>query len=281
MSRQRKVKALQRPQVILMAVLGALLVVSTAAYLVVNRKETIAITVTVEAPNGGVFESSTKCVPKNNYVPLLDALTISDINQAAITIPEATWTYVDGQACAKTFAISLSPGTSYRVALGSTEIGTISEAAFVRRTETFIHTIVVTQDLRGKLELRQKADSCRNNSNGWSCTWYPSWQVSLDLNENTGTCSGNGGYDDIKRGASVKIYSSDDRLVATSEVASTSYDLQSVKSRVIYCEASWSVNDVPNDDKGYYVELVKRGKVFFSVEELMLNGWTLDTVLGD
>jgi hypothetical protein len=69
--------------------------------------------------------------------------------------------------------------------------------------------------------------------------------------------------------------------LSSTELGNAEYDLKSVKSRVITCQFSWVVNDVPNDDKGYYLEVAKRGKVFFSTSDLQANGWALDAGLGD
>ena len=103
----------------------------------------------------------------------------------------------------------------------------------------------------------------------------------MDFFRKTGRCKGNGGYSDIKNGSRVNIYSSDDRLLLSTELGNAEYDLKSVKSRVIFCQFTWEVKDVPNDDKGFYVEIAKRGKVFFSRTDLEANGWALDTELKD
>ena len=269
------------PAIFSAIVIALVLVATSALYFYNNRKETIVISVTVNAPYGGVFASGSSCSPLPNYLPLLSAISVTAVDQTVSTIPEAVWRAVDTNRCTRDIVLALSPDQEYSVAIGSTPLGTLDAATFITKRAEFLHSITVLRDLHGVLQLKQKADSCSTRTNGWYCSWSPTWQVSLKLNEKAGTCSGTGGYDDIKRGASVKIYSSSDDLIASSEILSTSYDLVSIKSRVIYCEAVWHVIDVPNDDGGYYVEISNRGKVYFAASLLQGNGWTMNTELGE
>ena len=278
--RSKKVVATKVPIVPAIAI-AVSMVFASAAYLYANRKDTVVVGITVHAPNGGVFEDPLRCAPRLNYQPLLDAILITAADGTPITIPASDWRTADTNRCTREIVLSLSPNQTYNVAIGATGLGQLDEATFLTKQAEFLHTIVVEQDLRGALQLKQTADSCVNRTSGWRCTWSPVWQVSLDLNEKTGACSGNGGYSDIRAGAQVKIYSSKDVLLSTSEVTSTNYDLVSTKSRIIYCELRWSVENVPNDDFGYYIEISSRGKVFFSTAKLIENGWVMNTVLED
>jgi hypothetical protein len=251
-------------------------------YLYTNRTEAVVLRVSISAPNGGVFIDSNTCNPRENYVPLLDALTLSaSADSRSVPIPETEWRLTGDKTCLREALVSLSPNQTYKVQLGSTSLGSIDAASFLTRSADFLHVISVTQDLHGTFELNQTADSCRESTTGWYCSWYPKWQVSLDLFRKTGGCKGNGGFIDIKNRTRVNIYSSDDRLLSSTELGNAEYDLKSVKSRVITCQFSWVGNDVPNDDKGYYLEVAKRGKVFFSTSDLQANGWALDAGLGD
>ena len=255
---------------------------SVGAYLYTNRTEAVVLRVSVSAPNGGVFTDANACNPRGNYVPLFDALTLrADAKSVSVQITKTEWRLTSDKTCLREALVSLSPNQTYKVQLGSTTLGSIDATSFATRSADFLHVISVTQDLHGTFQLNQTADSCRESATEWYCTWYPSWQVSMELFRKTGRCKGNGGYSDIKNGSRVSIYSSGDKLLASTELANAEYDLKSVKSRVISCQLNWTVNDVPNDEQGYYVEITKRGKVFFSTAQLQANGWALDTELKD
>lgn len=255
---------------------------SLGTLLYLNRTEAVVLQVSISAPNGGVFTDASNCVPRGNYAPLLEALTVSasEGNQP-IPVPDTEWRLAGDTICVREALLNLSPDKNYKVALGSKSLGTIDASSFLTRRAEFLHVISVTQDLHGTFELNQTADSCRESATEWSCTWYPSWQVSMDLFRKTGRCKGNGGYSDIENGTRVSIYSSDDKLLSSTTLGNADYTLKSVKSRIISCQFTWTIAGIANDDEGYFVEVAKRGKVFFSTSDLRENGWALDTELAD
>jgi hypothetical protein len=103
----------------------------------------------------------------------------------------------------------------------------------------------------------------------------------FDANSTTGTCAGNGGFRDLRDGATVTIYDSTGKIVGTTSLYGSSYDIESVSSKRIICTFQWELKDVPNDDSGYSVEVTSRGKVFFTGDQLLKNGFFLGTTIGD
>lgn len=97
--------------------------------------------------------------------------------------------------------------------------------------------------------------------------------VDLDANYSAGgTCSGKGGYSDLRIGAQVTVRNQDQRTVATGRVSSSA-------SHDLLCELAFTVDGVPRSDF-YEVEVSHRGGLTYSHDEMVDNDWTVDLSIG-
>ncbi len=73
----------------------------------------------------------------------------------------------------------------------------------------------------------------------------------------------------MQKGTSVRIYSSTNQLLAQTNLTDSDWKYKNPKKKgKIYCDLFWKVDDVPNDEKGYSVEMTeRRGKVFFTKDQ--------------
>ncbi|MEV6738278.1 hypothetical protein AB0N14_15630 [Streptomyces sp. NPDC051104] len=77
-----------------------------------------------------------------------------------------------------------------------------------------------------------------------------------------GGCAGTRGYDDIRDGTSVTVYDAAGSVVATGALSNSSYDEDTYN-----CSFDVAVQDVPNGEKFYKVEVSHRGTLQLSAEE--------------
>lgn len=93
---------------------------------------------------------------------------------------------------------------------------------------------------------------------------YSSYSTPSVLVFDDGTCSGNGGYDDLTTGATVTIRNNEQRVVGIGSITST----VGVPGVDGLCSLSFTVPDVPSGEGPYSVEVTHRGEVATTEEEL-------------
>jgi len=270
--------SITQKQLLVGGVVAALLAVG----LYFGRTEKVVVTVAINAEYGGVFADPNGCEPLPKYRNNLESVSVATATGESIPMTEISWVSTEKNLCEGTFTLSLSPLSTYDVSIDGTKAGSISEASFSTHSAEFRKTISVTRDLSGEQDLVETADYCTGTNANWNCTWsYWSYGQNFDGTLSTGTCAGNGGFSDLRDGATVRIYNSTGTIVGTTSLYGSSYDIESVSSRRIICTFKWELKDVPNDDSGYSVEVTNRGKVFFTSDQLLKNDFFMGTTIGN
>ena len=270
--------SITQKQLLVGGVVAALLAVG----LYFGRTEKVVVTVAINAEYGGVFTDPNSCEALPEYRNNLESISIAAATGELIPMTEITWVSTEKNLCEGTFTLSLSPLSTYDVSIDGAKAGSITEASFSNNAAEFRKTISVTRDLSGEHDLVETATYCTGPLSDWSCTWsYWDYGKNFDGDTTDGSCAGNGGYDDLRDGAAVVVYNSTGAVVGTTTLYGSSYDLESLSSRKITCTFKWELKNVPNDDGGYSVEVTSRGKVFFSSDELLDNGFFLPTIIGE
>jgi hypothetical protein len=270
--------SITQKQLIVGGVVAALLAVG----LYFGRTEKVVVTVAINAEYGGVFTDPNSCEALPEYRDNLEGISVAASSGESIPMTEISWVSTEKNLCEGTFTLSLSPLSTYDVSIDGIKVGSIAESSFSSKSAEFSKTISVTRDLSGEQDLVETADYCTGTSTSWNCTWsYWSLGENFDANSTTGTCAGNGGFRDLRDGATVTIYDSTGKIVGTTSLYGSSYDIESVSSKRIICTFQWELKDVPNDDSGYSVEVTSRGKVFFTGDQLLKNGFFLGTTIGN
>ncbi|MFI5478184.1 hypothetical protein ACIBAB_03595 [Streptomyces rubiginosohelvolus] len=82
------------------------------------------------------------------------------------------------------------------------------------------------------------------------------------VSDGIGGCEGSGGYSDIQLGTSVTVYDAAGTVIATSALILSEFD-EAAGS----CTYDVSVEDVPDGEDFYQVEISHRGKLHLSAEE--------------
>lgn len=242
--------------------IGAIVICLLAFYLYSNRKSEIAISVTIDAPFGGVFATETSCNPRQEYSWINGALKVTSGKGVEQLLPEFQFRSTATNQCAADFLLKLQPGQIYSVKFSGNEIGTITEVNFVSNVANFRHEIRVTRILRGYLRIAQPSD-CRSSGNTFWCGGIKLIDVAPY------TCEGYGGFSDMQTGTSVRIYSSTNQVIAQTNITDSEWKYKNPKKQgTIYCDLFWNVADVPYDENGYSVEMTeRRGKVFFTKDQ--------------
>jgi hypothetical protein len=262
--------------------IGGIVATLLAVGMYFGRTEKVAVTVAISAPNGGVFKDPNGCDALSDYKGNVDSISVTSAAGAVIPISEITWVSVEKNLCEGTFMLSLSPYSEYQVSVDNAQLGSITEMTFSSHAAKFTKTISVTRDLSGTHDLVETASSCTGTTFAWTCSWsYWNFGRHFSTNSGTNTCTGIGGYDDLRDGAVVTVYNSMGAVVGTTTLFGSVYNLTSTSSREIICTFKWELKDVPNDDAGYSVEVTHRGKVFFTSDRLQSNGYVLTTTIGE
>jgi hypothetical protein len=259
---------------------GGLVAALLTVGLYFGRTEKVVVTVAINAEYGGVFVDSNGCVPLPEYRKNLEGISVSSAAGEAIQMTEIAWDSIEKNLCEGTFTLALSPLSTYDVAINGKKLGSISEANFSSGTAGFDETIAVTRDLTGTFTLRDTADNCTGTFANWTCYWDYVFQRNFDWDIDDRSCSGRYGYDDLRDGSAVKVYDSAGKVVGSTTLGNSEYDLDSVSSRKLTCTFKWELNDIPNDDQGYSVEISSRGEVYFSLDSLKDNGFFMGTEIG-
>lgn len=271
------------------AILGLIaVIVAVSVYAALNRKVELLVEVTVEAPFGAVFKSENGCDPLQEYRWLVNGpkkqspLTlVSKSSDAKVIEVPVEWVNIGENTCKSSTFVNVKKNASWAVSLNNEELTTIGDINWRTGSVEVDKTIKVTRNLSGALNLSQYADFCEGTLIDWRCSWGSYNRFSLDLNEETGQCMGTEGYSDIKEGMIVTVFGSDGSTVGTGSITSSSYRLFDFDNFEIICSLFWEIGEVPNDDKGYSVEIGKRGKVFFDSQTLEFEGWNLQTYIGN
>ena len=257
-----------RGRLILLAAGLAVVLAGVAAWRIVvggttsePLSQSVVLSVTVTADNGGVFIDDVGCAPRVRYMYVGKALRIQGEDGTDRDIPINGLTRASADSCLIEVVAELMPEVAYQVSLGTSLLGEINPASRVSGSATFLHRIAVERKLSGYLDIYQPASDCyKENSGIFICGW-----VKL-LSE--GGCEGYGAYADMTWGTLVSIYSSEGLAVGQTELTSSGWSRPATNKKAVLCRLNWDIT-VPNDDKGYYVQMTEsRGRVFFSKEEL-------------
>lgn len=89
----------------------------------------------------------------------------------------------------------------------------------------------------------------------------------------SGSCTGEGGYDDLRIGASITVMDGDGSIIGTGWIESA--------TRIgTFCQFVGTVADVPEVDF-YQFKVSHRGAPSYSLSEMKANDWTVSLSIGD
>ena len=269
--------SITQKQLLVGGVVAALLAVG----LYFGRTEKVVVTVAINAEYGGVFVDPNGCVALPEYRDSIEDISVTAASGESVPMTEISWVSTEKNLCEGTFTLSLSPFSTYDVSIDGAKAGSITEASFSSKSAKFSKNIAVTRDLNGVHVLSDTASYCTGTSFSWNCYWNPWYLRNFFWDLDDRTCNGTLGYDDMEDGAEVKLYDSTGKVIATTTLFGSDYGLDSVYSAKLTCTFKWKLSDVPNDDDGYSIEVSKRGKVFFSLEDLQGDDFLMETTIGD
>lgn len=246
-----------------------------AVGLFVTRTERIAMSFTVIAPNGGVVVNPNECTPLPEYESEFGPIKVISDLDVDVVLPEVFWSVTGTKDCQGTFYLNLSPNSVYRVSVGNVAVGTIGPESFSSKKFEYSRTISVTRDLRGLQALIDIADYCV----GESCYWYDRRDMNFIGNGTDKSCSGAGRFKDLRNGTEVTVFNSKGDILGSTILRASMYVVDTSTQKVT-CFFIWNLDNVPNDDDGYSVQVSSRGKVDFSREQAVENDYLLGTQVG-
>lgn len=102
---------------------------------------------------------------------------------------------------------------------------------------------------------------------------------SLVMGNLGGSCSGDGGYDDMRGGAQVVVRNAEGVPIATGQLAPGKWVQLFEDVELLYCRLPFRL-EVPNDEAFYLVEVGSRGELTYSADDMEERGWHLELELG-
>jgi hypothetical protein len=93
------------------------------------------------------------------------------------------------------------------------------------------------------------------------------------------SCSGAGRFQDLRNGTEVTVFNSKGDNLGSTVLRASMYVVDTSTQKVT-CFFIWNLDNVPNDDDGYSVQVSSRGKVDFSREQAVENDYLLATQVG-
>jgi|688.fasta_scaffold192355_1 hypothetical protein len=257
-------------------VLAGIAVASLLAVgLFLTRTERIAMSFTVVAPNGGVVMNPGECTPLPEYESEFGPIKVVSDLDVDVVLPEVFWSVNSTNDCLGTFYLNLSPSSEYRVSVGNIAVGAIGSENFSSKKFEYSRTITVTRDLRGLQALVDIADYCV----GESCYWYDRRDMNFTASGTDKSCSGAGRFQDLRNGTEVTVFNSKGDNLGSTVLRASMYVVDTSTQKVT-CFFIWNLDNVPNDDDGYSVQVSSRGKVDFSREQAVENDYLLATQVG-
>jgi hypothetical protein len=246
-----------------------------AVGLFLTRTERIAMSFTVVAPNGGVVVNPGECTPLPEYKSEFGPIKVVSDLDVDVALPEVFWSVNATNDCLGTFYLNLSPSSEYRVSVGNIAVGTIGSENFSSKKFEYSRTITVTRDLRGLQALVDIADYCV----GESCYWYDRRDMHFTVSGTDKSCSGAGRFQDLRNGTEVTVFNSKGDILGSTILRASMYVVDTSAQKVT-CFFIWNLDNVPNDDDGYSVQVSSRGKVDFSKEQVVESDYVLATQVG-
>ena len=256
---------------------GGALVLIVAA-LVVFLPKSVAVSISIDAKYGGVFNDNCELTSYAAAV-LDDKLTVTPKGSGEDIVAPIEWSTDHGD-CVGLAKVSVSPFSEYTLFVGSKEIGSIRSGEAWGGAAEGSAKVKITHALSTSLSLVFQEDYCSGDANAsWNCTGG----FGLHTDSANSLCYGEWGYNDIVKGARITITGKSSGSVATGVMdAGHTWSLDSTSSGKVTCILkSDAPIEVNHDDEGYYVEIANRGQVLYTNEGLELNGWTADMHLGD
>jgi hypothetical protein len=230
---------------------------------------------TVVAPNGGVVMNPGECTPLPEYESEFGPIKVVSDLDVDVVLPEVFWSVNSTNDCLGTFYLNLSPSSEYRVSVGNIAVGAIGSENFSSKKFEYSRTITVTRDLRGLQALVDIADYCV----GESCYWYDRRDMNFTASGTDKSCSGAGRFQDLRNGTEVTVFNSKGDNLGSTILRASMYVVDTSTQKVT-CFFIWNLDNVPNDDDGYSVQVSSRGKVDFSREQAVENDYLLATQVG-
>ena len=261
--------------------LGLVTIISATILYVVVPSKVVFIELFVEDRNGGAF--SNNCTIEEDAKSLIptsiEVRPVSSSSQGSIHTLEYFPAAQGG--CVGRTSISVAPFSNSEVRDRQVVIGKIGAQEIGRGEAVLAKKVALERNLTVNFTLTDVADSCSTRSNGWYCSWSNDWSFGLQLNEKNSTGKGKNGYNDIKDGTSVTVTGLENGKSSTSVLTGDSYDLPNVKTKQIVCRFKATLSGIPNDPGGYSVEVSKRGKVNFTIDDLRDSYWKAEVTLGN
>jgi hypothetical protein len=250
-----------------------------AALVVVFLPKSVAVEVGIVAPNGGVFDAACNVQADAEYLTPFSIEFSSSVDNTSPISSNISYALNSSGDCVGKASVSLSPFTTYYAFAGGDQIAELSPSDISSGKASVGTSISIVRDLRVNFNLYDEADRCTGSTESWNCWWDNDYIFGLKLNSDSGNCSGQNGFSDIRKGTAVKVVGRSNNQISTGSLIVDTYELVSVSSKQIVCKFYADFSSIPNDDLGYSITVSNRGSVDYDLNQVRDNSWVADLQL--
>ena len=239
----------------------------------------VSISVALDAPYGGVFDSNCQISPEaleagSHVFVLVEPGVPADQGQQH----ELSFSKTDGGACLGLADVYLYADDTFEIYMFNEPIGKVNEYEISEGYSPETASLPIYRSLTGTVRLTDEFSNCVSVEAGIDCSVPQGATIAADLNKSIMSCSGAGEMSYFKSGASIevkgKLGSGISALVeiGPGKAVMSASDIQAGK---VTCEFKFQIPTIPNDESGYTFQL---GQTEFSAgyQELLSSNWSVE-----
>lgn len=252
-------------------ILGSLIVIGMIPW-----SKPVAFSVTATAPNGGVFEGDCKISDSGTKFEA-NKLTLTELGSPDKVASSAYLSYsLNGESCTADVEASVTPKSDYDVYIGKSLVGQLTRDDIDLGEKTLEAKILVTNDIQGTVVIHDKYVNCQETKQGTDCGIPESARTTANLNKKT--CEGKNSMGSIVKNANVEFFGISNHTSTRSKLSGGIPEVN-VKTGAATCTFTYSITKVPNDDKGYSVQVGSRTGGKTTNANLESSSYNFDVIL--
>ncbi len=262
-----------RPKRIIAAAIPILVLAGVIA-VVVPKPSSVALSLAVDAPFGGIFNDD--CTPTDGArkIGATEAEVVA-YGAAPGTGSKTPLVFKDQDGeCVAIANLSVYPGTNHEIYVAGTLAGELNEGEVRAGQASENVALQVTHDLSGTITLSDNYYNCKKSNLGPDCTIPSSANVQAKFQKASLLCYGMGSFSDFKQvGTPITFTGLGTNASVKVQLEKGSPSVSDYKTGKVLCEYKFTLTGLVHDDKGYRVKVGRHNANPTSIEDLESNSW--------
>lgn len=242
----------------------------------------VAVSVTFNAPYGGVFNKDCSLTPDAIEVGA-GKITLVDYGRD----PETKGAQLDLSfksqqgKCVGESTFWAEKRKDYEIYQSGEKKADVTATEVLEGSKSAVFKLPMYQRVSGVVVIKQTLRSCTKVKNvGIDCTVPSGTKIAADLHFNKMTCNGILGFSDIKKGASLSVEGMSGSAKGKIQLGKGKAEIKDLKKGTLTCTFAAELTRIGNDENGYKVKLGDHPTSEFKTSDLKKSSWVFSYNIG-